>query len=128
MQTLATSCGGTTRSLSKTGSRPTEPGSFTVGWRQAAFISGLVFLLVVPILAYFVRNTPESMGLAPDGDPPKPEAQPSAGSTHGSGRTRHAGDFTAREALRTRINDLPEMNGAQIGIWFPGDPPVTLGQ
>ena len=38
---------------------------FTVGWRQAAFISGIVFLLVVPILAYFVRNTPESMGLPP---------------------------------------------------------------
>lgn len=39
------------------------------GWRQAAFANGIAFLLLGLPLALFVRRSPESMGLRPDGDP-----------------------------------------------------------
>ncbi len=42
----------------------------TFGWRQAALLSGAAFLMFVPLLTLLVRNTPESMGLRPDGAPP----------------------------------------------------------
>ena len=41
----------------------------TWGWRQAAFGCGIVFLLIGLPLALFVKRSPESMGLRPDGDP-----------------------------------------------------------
>jgi sugar phosphate permease len=85
-----------------------------VGWRQAAVLSGLAFLVVVPLLTLIVRNTPEQMGMRPDGAPPRPDDSPrgSRGEvTDGSGggeatahrpTTRYAGDFTVREALGTQ--------------------------
>jgi sugar phosphate permease len=42
---------------------------YTWGWRSAAFGAGIVFLLAGLPLALFVRRSPESMGLRPDGDP-----------------------------------------------------------
>jgi sugar phosphate permease len=71
-----------------------------VGWRQAAIVSGLTFLLLIPLLTGFVRNTPESMGLRPDGDPPP---DPQRGGTEPRGGTaRPAVEFSVRAALRTR--------------------------
>ncbi len=42
------------------------------GWRRAAFANGIAFLLLGLPLAMFVRRSPESMGLRPDGDLPPP--------------------------------------------------------
>ncbi|MGN6719348.1 MAG: MFS transporter [Candidatus Binatia bacterium] len=41
----------------------------TMGWRHAALISGLLFLLIGVPLTLMVRKSPESMGMAPDGEP-----------------------------------------------------------
>jgi MFS family permease len=38
------------------------------GWRRAAFLNGVAFLTIGLPLALFVRRSPESMGLRPDGD------------------------------------------------------------
>lgn len=34
----------------------------------------------------------------------------------------------ARAAFRDRVNDRPESQGNQMGIWCKGDPALTLGQ
>lgn len=40
-----------------------------IGWRQTSVLSGIIFGLLIMAVAYFViRDTPESMGLNPDGD------------------------------------------------------------
>jgi MFS family permease len=42
----------------------------TVGWRVAYVVIGLAFLVVItPLLLWVVRESPEAMGLAPDGAP-----------------------------------------------------------
>jgi MFS family permease len=66
------------------------------GWRQAAFMNGIFFALAGLPLALFIRRSPESMGLLPDGDSP---ARPA-----GAGRPRNERaevNFTLAEALRT---------------------------
>jgi MFS family permease len=42
-------------------------GVLTWGWRPAAFAAGVAFLLGGLPLAFLIRRSPESMGLAPDG-------------------------------------------------------------
>src|SRR5262249_58132720 len=69
-----------------------------LGWRTAAVLSGLVVLMLLP-LVLFIRRSPESMGLLPDGEAP---------SSHDLGRVAHgiaaasgeSREFTTREALR----------------------------
>src|SRR5262249_5799009 len=39
-------------------------------WQITAKIMGLVLLVVILPLAYFIKDAPESMGLTMDGDPP----------------------------------------------------------
>jgi MFS family permease len=85
-----------------------------VGWRQAAVISGLAFLIVVPLLTLIVREQPEQMGLRPDGAPPRPDPVPQGAraartdATEGKEArgeavaTRRPEDFAVREALQTR--------------------------
>jgi sugar phosphate permease len=71
----------------------------TFGWRTAAFLSGLGVLMLLP-LALFIRTSPESMGLLPDGE----RRAPHDPSTDGRERVHRPADpheFTAREALRT---------------------------
>jgi MFS family permease len=69
------------------------------GWRQAAFLSGIGVLMLVP-LALLVRRSPESMGLLPDGDR-RARADPSAVVVGSVRRLRQTQEFTTREALRT---------------------------
>jgi MFS family permease len=68
------------------------------GWRETAFGCGLLFILLGLPLSLFVRRSPESMGLLPDGEQPS--------SAHGRGNAARAQspeavDFTLRQALRT---------------------------
>ncbi len=72
-----------------------------LGWRYAALMSGVVLVVMIPILGLFLRNTPESMGLGPDGDPPR-DTRPRNAEVHGATTQHSEQDFTVREALRTR--------------------------
>src|ERR1043166_9356353 len=69
---------------------------FHWGWRPAAFANGVAFLVLGLPIALFVRRSPESMGLLPDGDPPETELA----FRSGTGRAKE-NNFTLREALRT---------------------------
>src|SRR5437899_443407 len=71
-----------------------------LGWRPAAFLSGLVVLMLLP-LVLLIRDSPESMGLLPDGERPTAH-DPSAGAVRPEHRPDDMREFTAREALRTR--------------------------
>jgi MFS family permease len=66
------------------------------GWRTGAIISGVALLVTSVPLSYFLRSSPESMGLLPDGDQRRPMQRSS-----GSVPTSVTIDFTAKEALRT---------------------------
>src|SRR5262245_24911582 len=70
-----------------------------LGWREAAFLSGLVVLAMVP-LVLVVRRSPESMGLLPDGESRVPR-QPSGVPSGRVRRLREQEEFTAGEAFRT---------------------------
>lgn len=72
---------------------------YTWGWRTAAFATGVVFLVAGLPLALFVRRSPESMGLRPDGDPPIP----SRSGFHDDADTAQRAEinFTLRDAMRT---------------------------
>jgi len=69
-----------------------------LGWRKAAFISGLVMLVVGVPLSLFMRNSPEEMGQLPDGDTP-------SGTAAKARPTRFVPvegvDYTAGQAFRT---------------------------
>ncbi len=71
------------------------------GWEWAAFISGLVFLVVVLPFCLVIKTSPESMGLLPDGDSPTPGPSPTR--ERGASRASPADsrDFTISEALHT---------------------------
>jgi MFS family permease len=43
----------------------------SLGWRPALVIAGLALLTAGLVAVAIARNTPEEMGLSPDGDPPK---------------------------------------------------------
>src|SRR5256712_3118750 len=70
-----------------------------LGWRPAAFLSGLVVLMLLP-LVLFIRRSPESMGLLPDGER-REIHDPLAGALEPEARLGEPKEFTAREALRT---------------------------
>jgi MFS family permease len=70
-----------------------------LGWRQAAFLSGLAVLTLVP-LTLLIRRSPESMGLLPDGESIPPPT-PSTATVTRVRRLRESQEFTAREASRT---------------------------
>ena len=67
-----------------------------LGWRVAAFLSGLVVLMLLP-LVLLIRRSPESMGLLPDGE----RRTSPDGAPRPLYRLPDAEEFTAREALRT---------------------------
>ncbi len=76
---------------------------YNLSWRHAAVLSGILFPLVLIPLTFFLRNTPESMGLQRDGDPPrKPlSAATASAATIGPPPAAVREDFTVREALHT---------------------------
>lgn len=63
-----------------------------LGWRGAYLVFGAAILLVLNALALLMRRDPESVGLAPDGDPRPATTAP--------GPRRHG--WTAGRAMRTR--------------------------
>ncbi|HSF30311.1 MAG TPA: MFS transporter [Candidatus Tectomicrobia bacterium] len=70
-----------------------------LGWRHAAFLSGIGVLALVP-LVLLVRRSPESMGLLPDGEP-RARHTPPTGVASRIRRLREPEEYTASEALRT---------------------------
>lgn len=73
----------------------------TVGWRNTAWISGLVLIAVALLAGMVMRNRPSDVGEIPDGRDLRPvAAQTGAGST--APDPVAAPEFTTRQALRTR--------------------------
>lgn len=68
------------------------------GWQTAAFASGIAVLALCLPLALFFRNTPEEMGLRPDGDPP---ADGKAAGKPSRYVPIEGVDYTAKQAFRT---------------------------
>lgn len=75
-----------------------------IGWRWASFISALIFLLVLLPLTSVLRQSPESIGLLPDGDRPR-DLQPAAPGRRrqdaSSPPVEETQEFEVAEALRT---------------------------
>ena len=69
-----------------------------LGWRETAFGSGVLLLVVGLPLSQVIRRRPEDMGLRVDGVGRVRATGVGAG---GSDAAEDAGDYTAREALRT---------------------------
>ena len=72
----------------------------TQGWRPTSIALGLTLLVVLP-LSSLIKNTPESMGLVPDGEP---DAGGAGTQDDGMGRravVRPPIDYETREAMRT---------------------------
>ena len=76
----------------------------TWGWRWGAFLSGLGLILIGVPVALFVKRSPESMGMLPDG------AAPSAGQRDQHSKAPDAkespsqnreAEFTLKQAMRT---------------------------
>jgi MFS transporter, OFA family, oxalate/formate antiporter len=78
-----------------------------LGWRAAYLVFGAAILLLLNALALLMRRDPESMGLAPDGDP-----RPLAAAPDPRGR-----EWTAGRAMRTRAFWL--LFGVFGATWIP---------
>ena len=70
------------------------------GWRSTAFASGIVLILVGIPIAQVMRHNPEDYGYLPDGAKLDSGNGESAGAEDGGAPDLN---FTAREALRTRV-------------------------
>ncbi|HEX2544012.1 MAG TPA: MFS transporter [Ramlibacter sp.] len=68
------------------------------GWRQTAWVSGVITLVLGLPMARVVRRNPAEIGETMDGLPPAPPAEPTLGGTVRAPQR----SFTAAEALRTR--------------------------
>jgi sugar phosphate permease len=74
-----------------------------IGWRETAFVSGVVVLVIGLPLTRFLRRSPEEMGLRPDGMEPetdRPHTGEGARAEPGVAERARV-DFTLGEALRT---------------------------
>jgi len=65
------------------------------GWRSASVVTGLMFLGLGLPAAYFLRSTPEEMGLQPDGEEAAEDAEATTDDSAGEI------NFTVKEALKT---------------------------
>jgi len=68
------------------------------GWRYGAFIAGLGLILTGIPVALYVKRSPESMGLVPDGAPVE---QPSEGIRAIDTQSSGDREFTLKQALKT---------------------------
>jgi MFS family permease len=73
------------------------------GWRTASMVAGFTVLATVLPLSFLIRNTPESVGMLPDGEPPASSAREHHAGTQRNVAAREVTllDFEMREALRT---------------------------
>jgi sugar phosphate permease len=73
------------------------------GWRTASMVAGFTILGTVLPLSFLIRNTPENVGMLPDGAPPEHSSKGQHPRTHrnGSAREVRLSDFEMREALHT---------------------------
>jgi MFS family permease len=75
------------------------------GWRSAFVVMGIMIWCVVIPLAFVVKESPEQMGLRPDGDPPLPTPpRHNPGEEHRVSVSVAGGqpdDYTLKEALRS---------------------------
>ena len=85
-----------------------------IGWRGSWMVLGLALLIIVlPPVFIFMRSTPESMGLQPDGD--RLDATPS-----GSRANAEAHPWTVSAALRTRTLWLIVLSHNLASLAFSG--------
>jgi MFS family permease len=79
--------------------------AFTVqtwGWRYGAFIAGVSLIVAGIPIARYVKRSPETMGLVPDGVSPRPEEKREAANFASAISKRgHEPDFTLKQALKT---------------------------
>jgi MFS family permease len=75
----------------------------TYGWRQTAFVSGVLLLVIGLPMSRVIRQAPEPYGYLPDGAkaPSDGGAGQASGHGHGGVMSGAGGGLTAREALRT---------------------------
>lgn len=73
------------------------------GWRSAAVASGVLVMASAVPAFLVVRNSPESMGLRPDGAKPDdaPASAPGSGMAERRGAAEAQPDFTVRQALKS---------------------------
>ena len=73
------------------------------GWRAASMAAGLTILMVILPLCFLLRSTPESVGMLPDGDPPREPPREQHSETHRrtAGLDVRDSDYELGEALRT---------------------------
>ena len=77
---------------------------YTWGWRWGAFLSGLGLILIGVPIALFVKRSPESLGLLPDGGPATGDqraANAGRSGSHGTGVHGNEANYTLKEAMRT---------------------------
>ncbi len=73
------------------------------GWRWGAFLSGLGLILIGVPIALFVKRSPESMGMVPDGTASTNSSRhdsTTAGASHLTSQEPQA-EFTLKQAMRT---------------------------
>jgi len=90
-----------------------------VGWRSTYAIVGCTVLLIsVPIISIFLKDSPQKMGLLPDGDLPSQESSRDASIP--AGTSIEAQGILLREALRSKIFWLLAFGFALIAISVHG--------
>lgn len=73
------------------------------GWRWAAFVAGWMFLLIGVPLSLKVRRSPESMGLLPDGDPPRMPSRRKDSVNDTARENNSETEYTVGHAMRTAV-------------------------
>lgn len=73
------------------------------GWRWGAVLAGALFLVIGIPLGMGVRPSPESMGLLPDGDPPRTQSTQGRIASPTSRETGVGNDLTLRAAMKTLV-------------------------
>ena len=72
----------------------------SLGWRRSSFVTGIFIIVVMSTSSWIVRQSPESMGLYPDGE--KPEEPVASNPVEAQVQESSlAKDFSVREAMTT---------------------------